>query len=444
MSKARPLVKLGEVLSQRKEVITIDDTQEYMRCRVQLHAKGIVLRDRVTGSEIKTKQQQICRAGEFLVAEIDAKVGGFGIVPDELEDSIASSHYFLFTIDSAKLNKKFLDYYSKTPAFREQVNAKGSTNYAAIRPHEVLNYIIPLPPLAEQQRIVAKIERLAGKIEEARKIKLASIHELDLFWPSFLNEVFTGKYNLRKSANFKNTAEQLLEKQAKKYAHWSSSNSNNAHPNKPKILKNGPFNLPIDWIWTTLGSVLTHFIDCVNDTPDFADYDTGLLGLKSTNIKPYKFDIREKWYVTPNDFNSWNRREEPKAGDIILTREAPMGQACRLPDNYKVCLTQRLMLLRSDLEFINSEFLLHYINSSYFREQVLNVCRGLTTPHIRVKDAPNFFIPLPPIEQQNYIVHYLGGLKAQKDKLVAFQAQTTAELDALLPSILDKAFKGEL
>jgi type I restriction enzyme S subunit len=121
-----------------------------------------------------------------------------------------------------------------------------------------------------------------------------------------------------------------------------------------------------------------------------------------------------------------------------------MGQACHLPGDYKVCLTQRLMLLRSDPEFINSEFLLHYINSPYFREQVLNVCRGLTTPHIRVKDAPNFLIPLPPIEQQNYIVHYLGGLKAQKDKLVASQSQTTAELNALLPSILDKAFKGEL
>ena len=186
MSKAWPLVKLGEVIRQRKEFITIDDTQEYMRCRVQLHAKGIVLRDRVTGSEIKTKQQQVCQAGEFLVAEIDAKVGGYGIVPDELENSIVSSHYFLFTLDHSKLNTKFLDYYSQTPAFREQVNAKGSTNYAAIRPHEVLNYTIPLPHLAEQQRIVAKIERLAGKIEEAITHKKEIVKE----YSSMLHGIF--------------------------------------------------------------------------------------------------------------------------------------------------------------------------------------------------------------------------------------------------------------
>ena len=47
--------------------------------------QGIVLRDEVTGALIKTKSQQVCRAGEFLVAEIDAKVGGFGIVPEALD-----------------------------------------------------------------------------------------------------------------------------------------------------------------------------------------------------------------------------------------------------------------------------------------------------------------------------------------------------------------------
>ncbi len=166
-----PKVRLGEVLRHRKEFITIDDLTNYKRPRVQLHVNGIVLRDEVPGARIKTKTQQVCRSGEYLVAEIDAKVGGFGIVPESLDGSIVSSHYFLFVIDESKLDRRFLDFFIRTPAFREQVAAQGSTNYAAIRPTHVLGYEIPLPPLAEQRRVVARIEELAAQIHEARTLR---------------------------------------------------------------------------------------------------------------------------------------------------------------------------------------------------------------------------------------------------------------------------------
>lgn len=87
--------RLGDVISYRKEFFTIDEATRYKRLRVQLYARGIVLRDEVYGNEIKTKEQQPARAGELLVAEIDAKVGGFGIVPEQLDGAIVSSHDFL-------------------------------------------------------------------------------------------------------------------------------------------------------------------------------------------------------------------------------------------------------------------------------------------------------------------------------------------------------------
>src|SRR5436305_13948093 len=160
MSNNWPIVKLGEVLEHRKEFITIDDLSNYKRPRVQLHAQGIVLRDEIIGALIKTKMQQICRAGEFLVAEIDAKVGGFGIVPENLDGAIVSSHYFLFVVDERKLDKHFLEYFIRTRAFSEQIAAQGATNYAAIRPSHVLSYEIPLPTLPEQRQIVARPEDL--------------------------------------------------------------------------------------------------------------------------------------------------------------------------------------------------------------------------------------------------------------------------------------------
>lgn len=164
-----PKVELGEVLKHRKEFILLDNIECYKRCRVQLHAKGVVLRDTVPGCDIKTKRQQVCHAGEFLVAEIDAKMGGFGIVPEALEGAIVSNHYFLFEIDGTKLDRSFLDYFIRTTEFRNQVEAQGSTNYAAIRPASVLGYHLPLPPLSEQQAIVSRLDTLADKVRQVNE-----------------------------------------------------------------------------------------------------------------------------------------------------------------------------------------------------------------------------------------------------------------------------------
>ena len=164
--KAWPIAALSDVLRHRKEFITIDDTQQYKRCRVQLHAKGVLLRDAVSGADIKTKKQQVCRAGEFLVAEIDAKMGGFGLVPESLDGAVVSSHYFLFEVDKTRLDKRYLDHYCRSERFRNQVEAQGSTNYAAIRPADALAYTIPLPSLVEQQTVVARLDSLTDKTRQ--------------------------------------------------------------------------------------------------------------------------------------------------------------------------------------------------------------------------------------------------------------------------------------
>lgn len=179
MNSSWPLSKLGDVLVQRKGYITIDDNQTYIRPRVQLHARGIVLRDRVSGAEIKTKKQQVSKFGDFLVAEIDAKMGGFGIVPGPLDGAIVSSHYFLFEVQPEKLLREYLGYYCKTKNFRNQVEAQGSTNYAAIRPSHVLDYAMPLPTIEEQQRIVARIDAVQKQLQAADKLRKSAIAELD-------------------------------------------------------------------------------------------------------------------------------------------------------------------------------------------------------------------------------------------------------------------------
>lgn len=142
-----------------------------LRCRVKLHAQGIELRDKISGALIKTKRQQRCYGDDFLVAEIDAKMGGYGIVPPALEGAVVSSHYFLFNADRTKLDPRYLGYFARSARFASQVKARGTTNYAAIRPTDVLGYSIPLPPLAEQQRLAARLDAIETRLTHVRQLR---------------------------------------------------------------------------------------------------------------------------------------------------------------------------------------------------------------------------------------------------------------------------------
>lgn len=164
MSSATTFGALSVALKQRKQFIEVDDLATYKRCRVQLHAKGVVLRDVVQGVEIRTKRQQVCRVDDFIVAEIDAKVGGYGLVPTELDGAIVSSHYFLFDIDRSVLDPRYLALAIRTRDFLDQIVAKGSTNYAAVRPADVLRYEFALPSIGEQHALVAWMDRLATQL----------------------------------------------------------------------------------------------------------------------------------------------------------------------------------------------------------------------------------------------------------------------------------------
>src|SRR5258708_37009617 len=172
-----PFVKFAAFLSHRKQFIQIEDTELYKRARVQLHWKGIVLRDEVEGALIKTKDQQIARQGDLLVAEIDAKVGGVGIVPPELDGATVSSHYFLFEIDESKCIRPWLEWFVRSGGLADQVAARGSTNYAAIRPHHVSDFELPLPTTDEQCRIVSRIDELSAKTEEAKELRRLAVSE---------------------------------------------------------------------------------------------------------------------------------------------------------------------------------------------------------------------------------------------------------------------------
>jgi type I restriction enzyme S subunit len=440
----RSAVPLKELLKRSRQTISIEPSVVYREVTVRMHGKGIVERGVIQGSEIAASTRFEAKAGQFIISRIDARHGASGLVPDELDGAIVTNDFPLFDIECDRLDPRFFHWFSKTQTFIELCKraSEGTTNRVRLVEERFTALSMPLPPLDEQRRIVARIDHLAHKLTEVRKLRDYASDELNALWPSVLNKALSGM--LTSSEKSDGSAKDELEALKLRNNTFEGTKANNAHPHKPCVLLSGPYQLPPSWSWTTLGSVLTHLVDCVNDTPEFADSNTGFLGLKSTNIRPYHFDLNQKWFVTEDDYKLWNRREQPRGGDIVLTREAPVGYACQIPEGTVACLTQRLMLLRPETGAIMPLFLLHYLNSRVFLDQVLEHSRGLTTPHIRVQDAPKFRLPLPPIAQQQRIVTKLAMLKDKIDEVRRLHTETDKEIGAILPAVLDFEFRGSI
>lgn len=173
--------KLGDALVQRKAYVEIDNGQSYKRVTVQLHGRGVILRDVIQGSNITTKKQYVLHTDDFLVAEIDAKVGGFGIVPAEANEAIVSSHYFIFEVNSELLLLPFLESFIRTGYITKGVSqfVRGSLNYAAIRPHHVLGIDFPFAPKKAQEELIHQM-RMIDKAKAAIESQLEAVNALPL------------------------------------------------------------------------------------------------------------------------------------------------------------------------------------------------------------------------------------------------------------------------
>lgn len=372
-----PLVRLGEVISQRKDFIEIAPDETYARCRVQTSARGIILRDRVAGAEIKTKRQQVCRTGEFLVAEIDAKLGGYGIVPEELDGAIVSSHYFLFEVDQAKLLRGFLDWYSRTPDFLEQVKARGSTNYAAIRPSNVLGYLIPLPPLTEQQRIVARLDRVAGLV--AARARATAAMEADM--QAMLAKAFA----------------RCIE----------------AAPRRPMSevapLIRRPVEIELDGEYPELG--VRSFGRGTFHKPALAGAEVGTKKLFEIVSGDLLFNIVFAW-----------------EGAVAIAQPEDAGRVG----------SHRFLTCVPEPTIATTDFLLFYFQSPDGLQRLGEASPGGAGRNrtLGLKKLEAIEVPVPPLETQ----HWFDRLQAKARRIRAIRAASARDADALIPALLHEVF----
>lgn len=179
--KGWKMVRLGDLITQNQEYIQAPDPREYRKLSVKLYGKGVVLDTPANGAALKMQRHQIAKAGQVILSEIWGKKGAIGLVPTEGAGALCTSHFFLFDVHRDKVDHGWLDAIFRASYLQDRLDrdAKGTTGYAAVRPKTLLALEIPLPPLAEQRRIVARIEALAAEIAEAKRLRQEAVEEAE-------------------------------------------------------------------------------------------------------------------------------------------------------------------------------------------------------------------------------------------------------------------------
>ena len=398
MNTKWPMVKLGEVLSQYTEYIDAPEPREYPKLSVKLYGRGVVLDTPANGATLKMMRHQIAKAGQVVLSEIWGKKGAIGFVPDEGEGALCTSHFFLFDITSNKLDRQWLQAIFESNYLESQLDAesKGTTGYAAVRPKILLACEIPLPPLPEQRRIVARIEELAAKINEARGLRQKAEGETEVLVASSTSHLCSSKSATRI------TVGELVGIES---------------------LRNGK---------------------SVKSTVDFEEFRC----LALSAMRQGRIDVRE---TKPVPFT--RREAQPyliNKGDVFVMRGNGSKHLCGqaglvTEESNSVIFPDLFIRVPLPVKRILPKFFVAVWNSAATRKVIEE--KAKTTSGIwKVNQGhtASTEIPIPPLSDQRRIVAELEALQSQMDVLKKLQAETDSELDALLPSVLDKAFKGKL
>lgn len=151
-------------------------------------------------------------------------------------------------------------------------------------------------------------------------------------------------------------------------------------------------------------------IDCPHSTPTWTSQ--GKIVVRNNNIKNGRIDISSPSYTDEEHYKQRTKRAVPRPGDIIITREAPIGEVGMIPDGVECCLGQRMVLLRPNPDVCNNYYLLYSLQSRFVQHQISwSEGTGTTVSNLRIPHLEQIKIPYLPLKQQEKIATILRVLE---------------------------------
>jgi type I restriction enzyme S subunit len=399
MTATSPRLKFGEFLRPNSRPYTLGPDEDANLVGMRLYGKGPFHREFKTAMRIAKKTHFVVRKGDVIYNKLFAWKGTFGIVPGSLDGMYVSDKFPTYELNREAVDEDFLRWYMRHPALWEEARTM-STGSAALskltlNPPKFLLLTMPVPPLAEQRRVVRRIEELANKIGEARALTLQCAAQVAAITRSMLDHLCR---DINSSGILRN------------------------------VLKAPPRNG-----WSA---------KCDN-----ADAGVPVLSLAAVTGFQYRSSEfkRTSLWADP-DGHFWLR-----PGDLLITRSNTpelVGHAAIYDGQPFPCVYPDLMMrLDVDQGAANPRFVWYWLQTPVVREFIRLRAKGTSPTMKKISQGTVSAIPYPTalsLSAQKRIVDELDSLHVMTQQAQALQVQSGSELDAFLPAVLDLAFRGEL
>ena len=257
---------------------------------------------------------------------------------------------------------------------------------------QLAEFLVPLPPLEEQKRIVAVLDTAFEGLARARAHAEANLQNARELFESQLSDLFT-------------------------------------HPDPS--WNRAPLSEYCEKV--TVGHVGPMAKRYVSSGTPF---------LRSQNVRPFKIDLTDVKYIDA-DFTNELGKSELRPGDVAIVRTGYPGTCAVIPDDLPLANCADLVIARTGPR-LSPHFLALLLNSTYGKELVAGAAVGAAQKHFNVGAAKKAVFPFPPLEEQERLVLQANKISASCDKLVRIAEYKIQDLEDLRQSLLQKAFAGEL